>query len=84
VEVSTLLHGNDSELIFFVNPDEEGLLIVVEDTSALWPFSVQVASFQESVSLPIINFVNISRNQSQIKFHNILISQLCFLRAKDI
>jgi hypothetical protein len=68
VEVSTLLHGNDSKLILFVNPDEEGLLIVVEDTSALWPFSVQVASLQESVSLSIINIVNISRNQSQKNF----------------
>jgi len=52
VEISTLLHGNNSELIFFVNPDEECLLIVVEDTSTLWPFSVQVASFQESIAFP--------------------------------
>jgi len=50
-DTSTLLHGDDSELILFVNPDEESLGIVVEDTSALWPVSVKVASSQESVTL---------------------------------
>ncbi len=55
VEVSTGLHGDDTELIFLINPDEEGLGIVVEDTSALGPFTVETASLQESVSLPIFN-----------------------------
>jgi hypothetical protein len=50
-DISTILHGDDSELIFFVNPDKEGLLIVMEDTSAFRPFSVEITSFQESVSL---------------------------------
>ena len=49
--VSTILHGYDSELILLVNPDEESLLIVMEDASALWPFSVEITSLQESVSL---------------------------------
>ena len=31
---SSLLHGDDSKLIFFVDPDKEGLGIVMEDTSA--------------------------------------------------
>ena len=51
--VRSLLHGDDSELILFVNPDEEGLSIVMEDTSSGWPVSVQVGSSKESVSLPI-------------------------------
>lgn len=55
VEVSTGLHGDNTELIFFINPDEEGLGIVVEDTSAFGPFTVETASLQESVSLPIFN-----------------------------
>jgi hypothetical protein len=38
-------------LIFFVDPDEESLGIVVEDTSARWPVSVEVAGLEESVSL---------------------------------
>jgi len=33
-DISTLLHGDDTELILFVNPDEESLGVVVEDTTA--------------------------------------------------
>ena len=50
-DVSTLLHRDDSKLILLVDPDEEGLLVVVEDASAFRPVSVEVASIQESVSL---------------------------------
>ena len=50
---SSLLHGDDSELILLVDPDEESLGIVVEDTSAGWPVSVETACLKESVSLPI-------------------------------
>jgi len=53
-DTSSLLHGDDSELILLIDPDEESLGVVVEDTSAGWPVSVKVASLQESVSLPII------------------------------
>ena len=52
-DTSSFLHGDDSELIFFINPNEESFGIVVEDTSTRWPVSVQVACFEESVSLPI-------------------------------
>jgi hypothetical protein len=44
VEVSTILHGDDSELILLIDPDEESLGVVVEDTSALRPFAVKTAS----------------------------------------
>jgi len=47
------LHGDDSELILLVDPDQESLGVVVEDTSARWPVSVEVASLKESVTLPI-------------------------------
>ena len=40
-DVSTWLHGNDSQLILFVDPDEESLRIVMEDTSARWPVSIE-------------------------------------------
>jgi len=52
-DISTWLHRDDSQLVFFVHPHQEGLVVVVEDTSALGPVTVQVASFQESVTLPI-------------------------------
>jgi hypothetical protein len=51
----TLLHRNNSELIFFVDPDEESLGFVVEDTSSRGPVAVEVASLEESVSFPITN-----------------------------
>ena len=55
-DTSSWLHRDDSELILFVDPDEESLGVVVEDTSSGWPVSVKVASLKESVSLPIIKF----------------------------
>ena len=48
--VSSLLHGDNSELILLVNPNKEGLLIVVEDASSLRPVSVETACIQESVA----------------------------------
>ena len=59
VDVSTWLHRDDSELILLINPHEEGLGIIVEDTSAFGPFTVKTASLQESVSLPILNIIYI-------------------------
>jgi len=50
-DTSILLHRDDSELILLVDPDQESLSVVVEDSSAGWPVSVKVASSQESVSL---------------------------------
>ena len=48
--VASLLHGDNSKLILLVNPHQEGLVVVVEDTSVVWPVSVQVASLEESVT----------------------------------
>ena len=56
-DVSTLLHGDDSELILFVDPHEESLGVIKEDTSARWPVTVKTASCKVLVSLP-----NIKRN----------------------
>ena len=38
-------------MILFVDPDEEGLLVVVEDTSSIRPVSVETTCLQESVTL---------------------------------
>jgi len=50
-DISARLHRNDSKLILLIDPDEESLLIVVEDASALGPVSVKVASFEETITL---------------------------------
>ena len=49
-DISALLHGDDTQLVLFVDPDEECLLIVVEDSSALGPFTIQATSFEEAIS----------------------------------
>ena len=58
--VSALLHGDNTELILFVDPDEESLGIVVEDTSALSPVAVETAGFEETITLPKQNLNKIS------------------------
>ena len=44
LDTSTLLHGDNSELILLIDPHEEGLGIIVEDTTATGPVTVQVES----------------------------------------
>ena len=51
--LSSWLHRNDSELVLLVDPDEERFLCVVENTSARWPVSVQVACSKIFVALPV-------------------------------
>lgn len=53
-DVGTGLHADDAELIFLIDPHEEGLGFVVEDTTAAWPVAVQTNSFEETVTLPKI------------------------------
>merc|ERR1739844_344354 len=50
LDISTLLHGDDSELILLIDPDQESLGSVVEDTSALWPVSLHTSNSQISVA----------------------------------
>ena len=50
-DISTLLHRDNTELIFFVDPSEESLGIVVEDTSAFRPVTVKTTSLEETVTL---------------------------------
>ena len=52
LNTSTLLHGNDSKLILLVDPDEESLGIVVEDTTTRGPITVEITSLEEPVSFP--------------------------------
>lgn len=52
LDTSTLLHRDNSKLILLIDPDQESLGVIVEDTSARWPVSVEVACNKESVSLP--------------------------------
>ena len=50
LDIATLLHGDDSELILLVDPDKEGLGSVVEDTTALWPVTLHTSDLQVGVT----------------------------------
>jgi len=50
LNITSLLHGNDTELIFFINPDEECLGSIVEDTTAFRPVPLHTSNLKVSVS----------------------------------
>jgi len=50
LDVTTLLHGDDTELILLVDPDQEGLVSVVEDTTALGPVALHTSDLQVGVT----------------------------------
>ncbi len=49
-QICTVLHRNDSELVFFIDPNQESFFFVMEDASSIWPVSIESTRFQESVS----------------------------------
>lgn len=50
-DVRSFLHRDDSELIFFIDPNKERLGIIVEDSSVIRPVSIDTACLEEPVSL---------------------------------
>ena len=50
VNICSWLHWDDTKLVFFVYPHQECLVIIVEDSSAWWPVTIEIASLKESIS----------------------------------
>jgi len=50
LDVASLLHRNDSQLILFVDPGQEGLVLVVEDATTLGPVSLHASNLEIWVS----------------------------------
>jgi len=50
LDVTTLLHGDDTELILLVDPDQEGLLLVVENATTLGPVTLHASDLQVGVT----------------------------------
>jgi len=50
LDVTTLLHGDDAELILLIDPDKEGLGVVVEDATALGPVALHTGNLQVGVT----------------------------------
>merc|ERR1712045_548559 len=44
--ITSLLHGNDSELILLINPDKECFGFIVEDSTAFWPVTLHTSYLQ--------------------------------------
>jgi len=50
LDVSSLLHGDDTGLILLIDPHKEGLGVIVEDSTALGPVTLHTSNSQVSVS----------------------------------
>merc|ERR1711936_102549 len=66
LHISTLLHGNDTGLILLVDPDEEGLVPVVEDATTLRPVTLHASNGQ----------VPVSRNEEEVIVNQLLANLL--------
>ena len=60
-DVGTWLHGDDTELILLVDPDKESLVVVVEDSTTVWPVAVESTSLKETISLSVEIKANLSQ-----------------------
>jgi len=50
LNISPFFHGNDSQLVFFIYPDQECFGIIVEDSPALRPIPLHSSNGKVSVS----------------------------------
>jgi len=50
LDITTLLHGDDTELILLIDPDQESLGGIVEDTTALGPVTLHTGNLQVGVT----------------------------------
>jgi len=51
LDITTLLHGNDTGLVLLIDPQKEGLGSIVEDTTALWPVTLHTGNGKVTVSI---------------------------------
>lgn len=51
LQVTTHLHGDKAEVVLLIAPDQEGLVLIVEDTTAGGPEAASVSGLEETVTL---------------------------------
>merc|ERR1719458_1699554 len=49
-DISSFLHGDNAELIFLVDPGEEGLVLVMEDSATLGPITLHTSDLEVGVA----------------------------------
>ena len=62
LHITSLLHGDDPELILLIDPDQEGFGSVVEDTTALRPLPLHAGG----------NQILVSRDKEEMVIHQLL------------
>jgi len=50
LDVATLLHGDDTGLVLLIDPEKEGLGVIVEDSTTLGPVTLHTSDSQVTVS----------------------------------
>ena len=50
LDITSLLHGDDPELVLLVDPGQEGLVLVVEDATSLGPVTLHASDLEVGVS----------------------------------
>jgi len=66
LNIATILHGNDTELILFIDPDQESLGSIVEDTTTLRPVSLHTSNSQ----------ISVTRNKEEMVINKLLTDRL--------
>lgn len=51
LQVTAHLHGDETEVVFLIAPHQEGLVLIVVDTTARGPEAASVSGLQETVTL---------------------------------
>ena len=82
-DVRSLLHRDDTELILLIDPDEESLGVVVENTARLGPFTLEtgtlkilVTTLEQEVILDELIALRIRHSAKRVVFALELASEL--------
>merc|ERR1712112_767932 len=62
LDVASLLHGDDSKLILLIDPGQEGFVLVVKDSTTLWPVTFHASNLE----------VRIPRHEEKMIVHELL------------
>jgi hypothetical protein len=66
LDITSLLHGDDTELILLIDPDKEGLGIIVEDTTAFGPVTFHTSNLE----------ITITRHKEEVVINELLTNSL--------
>lgn len=77
LQVTSHLHGNNSEMVFLVHPDQESFRVIVVDTSTARPVAASVGCLQEPAKRGIQAF-NVMQSSESIAIFETRFSTISF------